>query len=107
LLLRHRRALRLKRIVWLMMRDYDRAGSDYWVYRTGFFNGRGVAKPAWAALAAATRGDAAPIVEPPQDSLPPPPPPPPPDEPCFLLIFCRPAGYMVRVHRVFNLHPNL
>jgi hypothetical protein len=91
MLIRHRRALGLKRIVWLFLRDYDRGGSDYWVYRMGLFDVRKVAKPAWAALATVTGGEAAAINDPPARSLPspaPPPPPPPPDEPCFLIIFC-------------------
>jgi hypothetical protein len=91
MLIRHRRALGLKRIVWLFLRDLDRGGSDYWVYRMGLFDARKVAKPAWAALAAVTGGEAAAIGDPPARSLPAPPsqpPPPPPDEPCFLIIFC-------------------
>ncbi len=90
LLIRNRRALGLKRIVWLFLRDYDRGGSDYWVYRMGLFDARRVAKPAWAALAAVTGGEAASIVDnPPSRSLPPPPPPPPPPNQTSLqLILC-------------------
>jgi hypothetical protein len=91
MLIRHRRALGLKRIVWLFLRDYA-GGSDYWVYRMGLFDTRKVAKPAWSALAAVAGGKPATVGDdPPARALPPPPAPPAPppnEQPCFLIIFC-------------------
>ena len=91
LLKRHREQLRLKSIVWHVLRDYPHP-SNTWNFHMGLFTFQKAAKPSWSRFAHATGGKAAGIFDPPKAPPPPePPPPPPPDDPsgpCFLLIFC-------------------
>jgi hypothetical protein len=74
LLLKNRRALRLRRVDWFSWRDSADVGG-YWNHQMGLFTTEGHPKPAWAALLRLTGGSGlAPIIE---LGLKPPPPPTP------------------------------
>ena len=84
-LIERRRALRLRGIVWHILRDRPNPNWDHWAMHTGLFDSGKSPKPAWPALTRITGGRAVGIDDPPDA---PPPPEPPKQEQCFLLIFC-------------------